>query len=318
MPGGLFRCALIILLCLCLLFSPHSAFAQTETGYDLIARVNELRASHGLEPYTIDSWIMDYAQQHAQYQADIKKSTHEHSDGTVSLSVGLRENVASGDFGYVTTDIVVNQIWMDWGHLNVMIGFESGAAGAGVAVDNDGTVYYTLNVCPGAEVGKDGPIALVTASPSPVQNLPTAPFIPIITSTPAENGDIIHVVKFGATLWRIAVSYDVTVDIIRNLNGLGSDQVTIYERQRLLIRQAQATSTATLPEPSATNTSTPPLPTETPSPTPADLPVLQPTKAVTEQPAEQTGRNMFALGVGVGALMTGTVIGLLSLLKKLK
>lgn len=46
---------------------PSSVRAQSETGYDVIAAVNALRASRGLEPYTADSWIMDYAQQHTQY-----------------------------------------------------------------------------------------------------------------------------------------------------------------------------------------------------------------------------------------------------------
>ena len=149
---------LITVILLCLLVNPHLAAAQGEAGYDLVAAVNALRASYGLEPYTIDPWIMDYAQQHSQYQADTQTSTHTHSDGKNSLNVGLRENVAGGDFGYVTVAAVVYQIWVDWGHLNTMIGYASGEVGAGVAVGDNNTTYYTLNVRPGQ---------VVTSTPHP-------------------------------------------------------------------------------------------------------------------------------------------------------
>jgi len=327
-PRGLLKYALILAFCLALLPFPQSARAQAETGYDLIARVNELRASRGLAPYTVDPWIMDYAQQHTQYQADIQQSTHEHSDGTVSLAVGLRENVAGGDFGYVTTDIVVNQIWVDWGHLNVMIGFESGAAGAGVAVDAEGTVYYTLNVRPGAEVGDKEATAnppsnattnpSVISSPTPAQDLPAGPFIPIITSTPDVNGSIIHMVKYGDSLWRVAVSYGVTMDLIRSLNGMGSEQVTIYERQKLLIGQAQPTSTPTQPPPTPTSTATLLAPTDTPSSTLTAIPTLLPTQDAKVRPANQSDGKLLLLGIGVGALLMGFVSGIFALFRKAK
>jgi hypothetical protein len=53
---------LLLLLILPFLWGPfEKSAAQNETGYDLVAAVNALRASYGLEPYTIDYWIMDYA-----------------------------------------------------------------------------------------------------------------------------------------------------------------------------------------------------------------------------------------------------------------
>lgn len=310
------RFVVLITICLCLCRFPSGASAQIETGYDLIAAVNVLRASRGLEPYTTDQWIMDYAQQHSQYQADTKKSSHLHSDGTNSLSVGLRENVAGGDLGYVTIKIVVYQIWADPVHMNTMIGYKSGAAGAGVAVDDNDTVYYTLNVRPSRSTNQ------VTTTPGApaLTNIPAAPFIPIITNTPAPNGNIIHVVEYGETLWGIAVSYGVTMEAIRAANGLGSDETTIYVGQRLFIMKAEATTMPTQTQATMTSTNAPPTltatPSLTPNPTPGDSPTHSSTQAVTKPSMSKNERDMFIWGIGLGVLVSGVAFGAVGLLKR--
>ncbi len=285
---------------------PSHADAQAETGYDLVAEVNVLRESYGLEPYTIDPWIMDYAQQHSQYQADIQTSTHLHSDGTNSLSVGLRENVAGGDIGYVTIPIVVYQIWADPVHMNTMTGYASGEAGAGVAVDVNNTIYYTLNVRPGKAVSQ------TTVA------LPTTAFIPIITSTPIENGNIIHIVETGETLWGIAVSYGVTMDDIRSLNNIGSNETTIYEGQKLLIHLKQAASTPTQLEVTLIVPTMTPSPTlqDSPTPTLTESPTIAPTMVITEPRDVKPERTLILLIAGLGTAAIGLTIGLIMMLRK--
>jgi uncharacterized protein YkwD len=116
-----------------------------------MSTVNELRRSQGLRPYSIDPGITAYAQEHSEYQAQTDTSTHLHSDGLVSLAHGYVENVAGGDVGYLTAEAIVYEIWNDPVHMKTMVGYESGAAGVGVA-SNDTTTFVTLNVRPG-----DGP-----------------------------------------------------------------------------------------------------------------------------------------------------------------
>ncbi len=86
-------------------------------------------------------------------------------------------------------------------------------------------------------------------------NTPT----PIITSTPLANGEIYHVVQLHEALWSIAVAYNTTIDNLKLLNGLATDE--IFEGQKLLIYKPEP-ATAT---PTRTNTATMGIPTSTPT-----------------------------------------------------
>jgi len=302
--------AVWLLVCFLLLLFPggdlQKASAQNETGYDLVAAVNALRAAYGLEPYTIDYGIMDYAQQHSQYQADTKTSTHTHSDGTNSLRQGLIENVAGGDTGYVTVDIVVNQIWVDWGHLNTMIGYESGQVGGGVANGANNTTYYTLNVRTGQKV-------TTTLTPgSPIGT--TAPFIPIITATTLPSGEIWHLVLEGETLWGIAVSYGVTMQSIRDLNGMLAEDSIIYPGDLLLIRTGVSLSVTDESPTSVPATPTPEYTaTPTSSPTPEQTAISSPTALISDPippKPSSNGDTLLVMAIILGSV--GVVLGVIA------
>jgi len=137
----------IILLIVAIIAPTHLVIAQDDATPELINLINALRASYGLTPYTVDPELMSLAQEHSAYQASIHTSTHQHSDGRVPPELGVVENVAGGDLGYVDPQIVVYQIWVDPGHMKTMIGYEAGSMGVGIA-DDGKTVYYTLEVRP--------------------------------------------------------------------------------------------------------------------------------------------------------------------------
>lgn len=261
-----------ILLILVFLGKPNFAIqAQSETAYDLINVVNALRISRGSEPYQIESGLMAYSQQHADYMASIQTATHTHSDGSVPWDNGIQENVATGTTGIMTISIVVNQIWSDWGHWRVMVDYASGAVGAGITTGSDGMTYYVLNVRPGTSVSSTSPTQS-TGNILPVNSGPATAtvdwIIPVIKSTPNADGEIIHEVGNGQSLWDIAIAYDVKIDDIRLLNNMAMDSTIINVGQQLLIMRV--TVSPTLLEVEATVTvreaSTTPTATVTPSP----------------------------------------------------
>ena len=282
---------------------PPVARAQAETAYDLINTVNALRTSLGLAAYTIDPWLMTYAQQHVDYINSLNMGTHVHSDGTLPWDSGIQENVAGGTTDYVTASVVVYQIWVDEGHRKVLTGYSSGSIGAGVAysVDN-GQAYFVIDVRPDADAA--------TLTPAP------AVFIPLLTSTPRPDGWIVHIVAEGQTLWSIAISYGTTVNAIRELNGIPADSTFVYVGQELKIIQSdalptalpgnatyaalQSTTAATRLAPSAT-----PSAHLTPSPLPSLTPTSTPTSLLDRLPANRVTGAYILLAIGAGRPVPG-------------
>ena len=70
--------------------------------------------------------------------------------------------------------------------------------------------------------------------------------IPIAISTARPDGDVVHEVQYGQTLWSIAIQYGTTIAQIKQLNNLTSD--TIVPGWTLLIQKG-ATQPAPLTMP---------------------------------------------------------------------
>jgi LysM repeat protein len=271
----IFRIFILAALLLALLpVQLDTASAQTISAFDVIAAVNNLRAQYGLAPYQVDSGLMAYSQQHSEYQASINTSTHTHSDGTTPRSYGVTENIASGTASLLTMDFVIRQIWADSIHMNTMIGYDSGYAGAGVALSG-GTVYITLDVRPGESAGAPPSASGTSAAAPPATQIA---LVPLTTATPNTNGSIVHEVGYGQSLWSIAIAYGVKINEIRSLNGLPADSTNIYAGQRLVVRPAGAYTTPSGLTPTAPDTLETSLPASPP-------PTLTPT---TGSPADST------------------------------
>jgi len=102
----------------------------------------------------------------------------------------------------------------------------------------------------------------------------------VITSTPGQNGIIIHIVKYGETLYTISEAYRVPIDQILNNTGLSLSTTEIRAGQELLIRTATEptpTPTNTPTEDPGTPTPTQPRPTLTPFPSRTPAPTYTPT-----------------------------------------
>jgi LysM repeat protein len=108
---------------------------------------------------------------------------------------------------------------------------------------------------------------------------PGAPNMEILTSTPGEDGSIVHIVQQDESLASISESYAISMADLRSLNGMGPTSNLIFPGQKLIVRLPQPptetpTFTPTVPRP--TRTPTPVIPTRTPRPTATITPTLLP------------------------------------------
>lgn len=225
--------------------------------YELINAVNALRATYGLAPYTTSPILMAVAQSHADYMASTGTVSHTGLGGSsvterllaagyplagdLSLGGFRSENITSGSEAKSAQD-AVNGWTGDAPHLTTMISPALTEIGAGVSV-NDGRVYFVI----------DCALPTTDSLPQPgaatvVANVPTAApgggvIIPVAISTPNADGDVIHEVKAGQSLWQIAITYETTIEEIKQFNNLYTND--IYAGAKLLIRKGQLTSTST-------------------------------------------------------------------------
>ena len=268
-----------LLLLFFLLLLPARVSGQSAEA--LVNEVNALRASYGLELYTVDASLMSLAQQHSMYQASIHQTTHDRADGS---QIPARSENVCGGIG-VNASYCVNSMWTDDLHRYTMIGFQTGTVGAGYA-ESEGNAYYTLMVnSSGAETGLAS-LQTVSEYQRPID--PDAALLQpgdFSTATPMPDGSIYHTVRTNETLWSIALSYDKTIAEIQALNGMDPDDTSVSIGQRILIvyggNPVEDTPTPTITPLPATNT---PKPTSTATNTPIPLPTLTPTPTNTPTP----------------------------------
>jgi uncharacterized protein YkwD/LysM repeat protein len=314
---------LTCLLCFLPLSGPPHTRASAWTGlaalgsnaYDVIDAVNALRAAHGLSPYSLNSTLMGTAQTQANYMASTGTVTHFGADGSrpyqralaagysvagdLSLGGWFSENIMGGS-NLSAPDAV--RAWMgDAPHQNTMLSPNLYDIGAGVAVD--GNFYYYVIDCGASTAGSILPSLPAGGGTEPVAGgSPAAQdqtMAIVLVSTPDAKGDVYHEVQAGQTLWQIAQVYQTTVDQIKRLNGLTSDN--IYIGQRLLIARA-GTPTPTRPAPTPTRDPS----TETPLPT---LAIFTETATQTAGPVAASPASDSASAIAVAAISLVALFG---------
>lgn len=282
--------------------------AQAAVGaYDLTVAVNSLRADNDVAALSTSVYLMAAAQNQATYLANTYGATppgetegHIGTDGSDATSraeeagyvfttgTQVRENWA-GVSSSTTVDELINSVWGDADHTNVMLHPYGIQIGAGVAQVDD-MVYYVLNV-----------VVDYTSSPTGLatSRTETPEVVPVDVATPQTDGSIIHVVEKGQALWSIAITYGVTVDQLRILNNL-SETANIYEGQQLYVRAAYTQT------PTMTSTVTPMPPTRTPIPPQTPQALKNQTEA-SDSDSIVTQGNREVLGI---VLIIGCGIGL--------
>lgn len=268
------------------LFLPNRVQAQPKqfSANEVIAEVNALRLANRLSPYVANSTLMIIAQAHAEYMASSGIVTHYSLDGSRPYQRALDAGYSvAGDLsrgGFFSENIhsganlsasAVVEIWQgDSAHLNTMISTDLKDIGVGIAIQN-GITYYVLGA--GLSTGSV-PISTSSTSNNPFSSATETPSTsqPVATTTPDADGSVYHIVQSNEALWSIALAYNTSIDELKRLNGLATDEIFIG--QTLLISKKEVetltpeptitvtfgipTSTATKPvTPSATFTATP-------------------------------------------------------------
>jgi uncharacterized protein YkwD len=290
-------------------------FSANLSASDVINEVNALRSSNGLAPYTVNSVLMVIAQRQADYMASTQTVTHYGAGGSrpyqraldagyplagdLSLGGFFSENIISG-LNLSASDAVVK--WQgDADHLSTMLSPDLTEVGAGVTVV-DNVYYYVLDAAAStnsAPANSGSTPGSVTQTPLAGNNSSTqAPAV--ITSTPLENGTVYHIVQANEALWSIALAYNISVDDLKKLNSLTSNDIFIGQKLIIVAPKRVGTATPTAPEPTITVTLG--IPTST-----ATHPVT-PTFTSTATPVPSAPVSRQSSEVVVGAIIAAALL----------
>jgi len=314
---------ILLVLFLALGVDTSAASAQASSAYDVVAAVNDFRASNGLPPLQIDPILMSIAQAHSDYQASTGTITHTGPGGSRptdrayaagfggGATIFVSENIAGGI--NLSIQNAIYQYWQDQLHLNTMLNPAAVYIGAGVAVSGN-YVYYTVD----AGYFAGAPSTGSTVNP-PQGNTNTGPtavaYDPFVVSTPRDDGAIVHVVGYGQSLIGIAKTYKVELNDILQLNGLNLSAI-IYPGDKIVIK----TTVALTPTPSSSETAPVEKITDIPralaaaaknTPTPRNtftpVPTESPTPTATPPPISSE-REQLVIGVIIMALLVFLVV----------
>jgi LysM repeat protein/uncharacterized protein YkwD len=270
------------------------------TATELINAVNELRLSYGLPALNVHPILIRVADW--EINAIVNGvGGHTRPNGLtlgqwlISLGYPL-----SGDLsldGYRSENFVLGidmtvqeavERWLfDEPHTNTMLSPNRSDIGAAVAFKEDEwgqmVYYYVIETALQTSSGQQqyDAWAILTSIPQTqsavygdatqaAQALLVPQYIvPVTVGTARPDGDVIHKVKNGQSLWSIAIMYGVTIEQIKRLNNLTSND--LYPSQKLLVQKGatQPVSTSTeLAMLTLQDTPLPPSPTVTPTGTP--------------------------------------------------
>jgi uncharacterized protein YkwD/LysM repeat protein len=227
---------------------------------DIIDAVNNLRLNHGLNALSIHSVLMQVAAEQANALAASEGSIgHERPCGMTLgqqlLTLGFPLWGDLSQDGYrsenwvaaSTTEDAISAWLSDDEHTNTMLSEYRSDIGAAVAVSDQ--IYVVLETALRTNTGQMQSPAFPILTSIPVTQAacmglltPNADgsisqySIPVAVSTARPDGDVVHEVKYGQTLWSLAIQYKVSLAEIKRLNGLVDD--TIVPGWKLLIQKA--------------------------------------------------------------------------------
>jgi LysM repeat protein len=271
------------------------------TPTDLIIAVNAVRIANGLSALNAHSVLMQVAQTEANGIANGMPGHWRPNGLTLGqwlLSLGYPlsgdlslDGYRSENWFYMSTSTTVDEIITNWQrdaeHRETMFSEFRSDIGAGIAVTADGEVVAVLETALqtnsgvmqyGASVMLTGIVQTQSAYSgmetfAAENGLSPQYSVPVSVSTARPDGDVVHEVQYGQTLWSLADTYKVSIEQVKRLNGLADD--TIVPGWKLLIQKA-----ATQPPP-VTDTPLTAVATSTATSYPTAIPFYTTTPTIT-------------------------------------
>lgn len=297
---------------------------------NVINAVNNLRLQNGLNVLTVHDVLMDVAANQANALA-ASGGTIGHARpcgmtlGQDLLSRGFplwgdlsMDGYRSENWGTAMTAEDAISMWLgDDLHTNTMLSPDRSDIGAAVAVSDQtyivletalrtnsgvhqGTAYDILTGIPMTQAACMG----WSTQSGAEMGLLAQYSVPVARSTARPDGDVVHEVKYGQTLWSIAIQYGTTIEQLKLLNGLVSD--TVVPGWELLVQKGAtqpASPTATFILSSQSQLATPTVAqTQTPTPIPAPNEM-----SVIAQSARANKLVVVAMIVSLSVLVAGIV-----------
>jgi uncharacterized protein YkwD len=300
---------------------------QPPTPSEIIDAINALRLSYGLPTLAVHPVLMALAQRQADGIAAGLRGHWRPYGLTLGQLLIMDGYPLAGDLtqdGYRSENWIVSmtaqgaiEAWLeDDEHSNTMLSEFRSDIGAGVSMMRDewgqDQIYVVIETALQTRSGQQQSWArdFLTRVPGIIGgttsiNGTQAPLargqyiIPVIRGTARPDGDVVHEVQYGQSLWSIAITYGTTIEEIQRWNNLG-DSTIVYEQQLLLVQKG-ATQPAVIPTQTPTTAFSRSF-SSTPSPT-----VTQ-TVTTTEKAALPTGQGgsmMVFLIIGVSIVVAG-------------
>jgi LysM repeat protein len=235
--------------------TPASLLEETSTPEpsipspaEIIEAVNNLRILNGLNVLAVHPVLMEVAAQQANALAASEGAVGHQRPCGMTLGQDLlmqgfalwgdlsQDGYRSENWGTASSAEEIVTSWMaDELHANTMLSPHRSHLGAAVAVSkqvyivletalqtNSGqmqhTAYGILTGIPGTRAACIG----LSTQHAEYGNL-SQYSIPVAMSSARPDGDVIHEVQYGQTLWSIAIQYSTTIEQIKRLNNLTSD-----------------------------------------------------------------------------------------------
>lgn len=293
---------------------------------ELIAAVNALRLTYGLLPLTPHPILMKVAQDQAYVLADSEGAAGHQRPSGISLTdyllllgYPLAGDLSQGGYRaenwtYAGPNVQeAISAWMeDELHRNTMLKDVYRDIGAGISFSTDEWgithYYYVIDCAMPTASGRPQnytPAAILTATAYAAFEGTPQWMIPIALSTARPDGDVVHEVLYGQTLWSLAEQYRVSVQQIKQLNGLAGD--TILPGWKLVLQKGATQPAPQTEIPLSFELHGTSLPTSTPSVTPSAAPTAERPSLPASQFVRQNSVAVAALLIALSVLVAGII-----------